>query len=359
MKSKRLLTLIGGVCLALVLTVLPFVGACAVEEAPAPAPAPAPTPTPTPTPTPSPEAYRIKWGSTSVRSGLYAGTVAEAKAVNDAYRGEIECTVIETGGYIENLVRLQKGLVDVGIACAGAGYSSYKGIIDFKVADPNLRSFGPTYVTPLNFLARKDRGITRLEDYEGKKLATLPGGSSDRTARFILEANGITADYQWMGMGASIEAMKAGTVDGYLKAGYRDSAILDIASATEIVIVPVTREHAEKLWEAYPGHGLIHREIPAGLYPGQDEPVVLCWYSPTGFISKDVPEDIVYKIIKVLYEQREAIAEPLAYLDKGDYVNMWELTKEYQQVPLHPGSVRFFEEQGFEIPARLIPPEMK
>lgn len=48
MKGKRLLTLFGVICLALIVAVMPFVGACA-EEAP---PTPAPTPTPTPTPTP-------------------------------------------------------------------------------------------------------------------------------------------------------------------------------------------------------------------------------------------------------------------------------------------------------------------
>lgn len=45
MKKKRLLALVGSVCLILVLASLPFMGACAK---PAPAPAPAPTPAPAP-----------------------------------------------------------------------------------------------------------------------------------------------------------------------------------------------------------------------------------------------------------------------------------------------------------------------
>ena len=28
-------------------------------------------------------------------------------------------------------------------------------------------------------------------------------------------------------------------------------------------------------------------------------------------------------------------------------------------VPLHPGAIRYFEEKGYEIPEKLIPPEMK
>lgn len=52
MKKKRLLTLVGSVCLILVLASLPFMGACAK---PAPAPAPVPTPAPPPPPAPARE----------------------------------------------------------------------------------------------------------------------------------------------------------------------------------------------------------------------------------------------------------------------------------------------------------------
>ncbi len=54
------------------------------------------------------EPFKIKMGSTSVRSGLYAVTVAIAETVNKTYPGQIEITVAETGGYIENLSRIGK-----------------------------------------------------------------------------------------------------------------------------------------------------------------------------------------------------------------------------------------------------------
>lgn len=49
MRGKKLLVMTGVVCLALIIAVMPFVGACAK-----PAPTPTPTPTPTPAPTPAP-----------------------------------------------------------------------------------------------------------------------------------------------------------------------------------------------------------------------------------------------------------------------------------------------------------------
>ncbi|HIJ59982.1 MAG TPA: hypothetical protein HPP56_05140, partial [Nitrospirae bacterium] len=72
----------------------------------------------------------VKWGATSVRSGLYANTVAMASIVNKAYPGELEVTVVETGGYLENIVRIQKKSIMMGPADAAAGYAAYEGIID-------------------------------------------------------------------------------------------------------------------------------------------------------------------------------------------------------------------------------------
>jgi len=62
MRNKKLLMLLGSVCLVLMLAA-PFVTACAAP-APSPTPTPTPTPKPTPTPTPAPapaEPEVIKW----------------------------------------------------------------------------------------------------------------------------------------------------------------------------------------------------------------------------------------------------------------------------------------------------------
>ncbi len=81
MKKTKLFTLLGGICLVLILAALPFMAACA-----APAPAPAPTPTPTPTPTPLPPAEpvvlkAVSWMATHLDGprflGIYADRVTE------------------------------------------------------------------------------------------------------------------------------------------------------------------------------------------------------------------------------------------------------------------------------------------
>lgn len=57
MKRNRVSILIGLICLALIVAVMPFMGACAPKETPSPTP----TPTPTPAPAPTPDGVTAAW----------------------------------------------------------------------------------------------------------------------------------------------------------------------------------------------------------------------------------------------------------------------------------------------------------
>jgi TRAP-type uncharacterized transport system substrate-binding protein len=75
--------------------------------------------------------------------------------------------------------------------------------------------------------------------------------------------------------------------------------------------------------------------------------------------DKDMPADVIYKILKAVYAKRADMAKVDATFREGDLVNFPKLTMEYCDVPLHPGAVKFFRELGLKIPDNLLPPEMK
>jgi len=128
---------------------------------------------------------QLKWGSTSVRSGFYPHTVVPAGVVNKSYPKEIQITVVETGGYVENLVRLQKRTILLGPAEVGAAYASYKGIMDYKGRqNPNLRSLWGGYVTPIHIITSKKSGVTTVDGLNGLPFAMNPGTTSGRLIEF-------------------------------------------------------------------------------------------------------------------------------------------------------------------------------
>lgn len=96
MKKKGLITLLGGICLILVLVALPFMAACAAptpapSPAPAPAPSPAPAPAPSPAPAPTPGApIELKAVAfLPVRFGVVAGYRKFIETVNERAKGEL------------------------------------------------------------------------------------------------------------------------------------------------------------------------------------------------------------------------------------------------------------------------------
>lgn len=304
--------------------------------------------------------FYVKWGATSVRSGLYANTVAMAKAVNKAYPGEIEVTVVETGGFLENLSRLQRKAIHMGPADAAAGYANYMGIIDYQgKPNPNLRTMWGGYITPIHIVVTEKSGVTDIKQLTGLDFAMNPGTTSGRVIELFFKALNINPNYKMMGIGASVDAMKSGVVKGWYKAGYKDSAILDLEANMDIRILPVSKQLIDQFNKVYPGQGLI-MEIPAGLFKSVKKAQPSLAYVVTDFVDKDVPEDVVFKIVKAVYENRKEIVGALATLKEGNFEDMFGMAVKYIEVPLHPGAVKFYRDVlKMKIPDKLIPPEMK
>lgn len=301
---------------------------------------------------------KVKWGATSTRSGLYANTVAQAALVNQTYP-DLEITVVETGGYVENLVRTQKKTIHLGPASAAAAYAAYAGIIDYKGKQlPDIRSLWGGYVTPIHIVTTKKSGITRIEDLNGATFAMNPGTTSGRLIELLFDAIDVKPDYKMMGIGASVDAMKGGVVVGWMKAGFKDAAIMDLESTMEINVLQVTKEMIDKMNAKYPAHGLM-MDIPAGLFKAVTAEQKSFAYVVSDFIHKDVPDAVVEKIVKATYDKRNELVNNIATLKEGRFTDMYDVAIEYDlSVPFHPAAAKFYQETlGVTIPEKLMPPK--
>jgi uncharacterized protein len=299
---------------------------------------------------------KLKWGSTSTRSGLYANTVGMAGVVNLAY-DDLEMTVVETGGFVENLVRIQRKAVHLGPACAAAAFAAYSGIIDYEKRPlPDLRMLWGGYVTPIHIVTAKSSGVTRVEDLNGVSFAMNPGTTSGRLIELFLDSLNIKPNYRMMGLGASVDAMKSGVVQAWMKAGYRDAAIMDLESTMEINVLEITPAMIETMNAKYPAHGMMMK-IPAGLFQAVPKEQNSFAYVVSDFVHKDIPDEQVYKIVKAIYDKRADVVRPLATLREGRFEDMYNLAIEYDlSVPFHPGAIKFYEETlGVKVPEKLHP----
>jgi uncharacterized protein len=180
---------------------------------------------------------------------------------------------------------------------------------------------------------------------------------TEGSGRTILEGLGIDPDQAfevvYMGYTPTAEALQNGTVKGAnLPGGVPVSAVAQAFASMsgDLAILNFTEEQiaqANSEFEVWPPY-----EIPAGTYPGQDEPVQTIAQPNFLAVRDDIPEEDVYLITKTMYKN-------LPFLQ-----NIHAATKDMAlekaiaglPLPLHPGAARFYEEQGIEIPDRLKPP---
>jgi TRAP transporter TAXI family solute receptor len=304
-------------------------------------------------------AYRIKWGAVSPRIGSFAYLTTMARAVNKDLKKEVIISPMETGGFLDNILRLNKRLVHCGLTHNLAAYACYKGIADFKgKQDDQLRGLWGGYVAPVLQVAIKDRNINSIYELNDRPYVMSPGTTGGRLSRMFLESLGIKPDYKLMGISSGIDAMKAGSVDAFYRIGPLDSSILEIQSTMEVVFLPVTKEDLAKFEKAWPHHAL-EFTLPANTYVRQTEPVLCLAYACGDYSHTGVPEDVIYKIVMAAYKNREEIAKAVPITRDGNWGDMWNQTVKFMQVPLHVGAIKAYRELGFTIPERLIPPEVK
>ena len=303
--------------------------------------------------------FDLKWGATDPYSGLYANTTSIVNVVNQTYPHDIAATVVDTEGFADNLKKIRDKSIHVGPSNIVEAYAAFRGTGDYTAsAIPGLRSLWGGYITPIHIIAGSESAIAAIDQIDGSTFAMNPGTTSGRLVKMLFDALEINPDYKPYSIALSKEAMRSGAVKCWYKAGYRDDAVVELQDFMDIKILPVTQAMIGKMNAAYPGYGL-SVTIPAGLYRSVTEDQLSLAYVVSDFVHKDVPEDIVYKIVRAVWEKRRQLARSLSTLEHGRFEALYDMAIDtHLSVPFHPGAVRFYRERvTTDIPARLLPPE--
>merc|ERR1712000_403534 len=83
--------------------------------------------------------------------------------------------------------------------------------------------------------------------------------------------------------------------------------------------------------------------IPGGMYRGSDEDTTTFGVAATFVSSTDVPEDVVYAVVKAVFENFDSFKRlhpAFANLNKE------EMVSDALSAPLHPGAAKYYKEAG-------------
>jgi uncharacterized protein len=305
--------------------------------------------------TPAPAAdYSIKIGGGPTGGTFNTFTNAMAVYVPKV-NPNIQASSVGSGGSVENVKRINSGESDFGLCYAVDSALGYAGKLPQDPAKyDNIRSMGYLYGAPAQLVVRADSGVKSAMDLKGKRVALGNAGSgAAASAERFFRHIGLWGEFNsdFLGYSQAASAFQDGKIDAFwVLVGYPNRSIIEAAVQVKIALVDVGID-AEKTG-FYKEYAYSPTVIPAGTY-GKGMPATKSFQDACILTTnKDQPEELVYTIMKTLWSQKGMEAMLMA---KKTFKEMnMENGFTGASVPLHPGAIKFWKEQGKEIPADLM-----
>lgn len=257
-------------------------------------------------------------------------------------------SAVSSRGSVDNVNAIISGLRSSGFAQSDVAYWAYTGTGTMEGSEPatDLRTIAALFEEHIHLVALKDSGINSVADLSGKRVSLdEPGSGTYVDANLILEANGLSVDdvtAEALKGGAAAEALRNGKIDAFfVVAGYPAGALVELASAAEIKLVPITGAGADALTAKY--GFFASSDIPAGTYEGVDATTTVA-VGAQWFTSASQDEELIYNITKALWNEESRKLLDVGHA-KGKTITA-ESALNGVGVPLHAGAERFYREAG-------------
>lgn len=257
-------------------------------------------------------------------------------------------SAVSSRGSVDNINAIVSGLRNSGFAQSDVAYWAYTGTGTMEGQPPaeNLRTIAALFEEHIHLVARADGEIDSVADLEGKRVSLdEPGSGTYVDAGLILEANGLSVDdvsAEALKGNAASDALRNGRIDAFfVVAGYPTGSLVELASAEDIKLVPISGDGADALTEEY--GFFAQSNIPAGTYEGVEETATVA-VGAQWFTSADEDEELIYQITKALWNDNSRKLLDVGHA-KGKTITPDTALKGLG-VPLHAGAERFYREAG-------------
>lgn len=282
-------------------------------------------------------------------SGVFGKAGAGVAVVlQNLSKGRLSVTAQASSGGQENLVIVNSGKAEMGASSGPDIHDAFYGKGAWKdKKQENLRVIGILMNSVANVVALEGSGIKTMEDLKGKKVSYGSSGSSSAgLSEKLFEHLGINVTKSFLAGGPAASALKDGHIDGYLWAPSMPAPdVIDLSSTSKIRILDAgTPAEKSGFFKAHPYYAPF--TIPAGTYKGVDQDVPSIATGIYWIVNKDVPDELVYEMTKLAYENTEACKTAFGPLKEMQ--PKLESIK-YIDIPLHAGAQKFWQEKGVSI----------
>ena len=261
----------------------------------------------------------------------------------------IRCSAPSTGGSNYNIGQIRDGELDFGVAQSDWQYHAYNGSGGPWKGKPfkKLRAVFSIHAEPLQIIVGANSGINGWDDLKGKRVNIGNPGSGQRgTMELLMQESGWTKDdFSLATELTSTEQSKAlcdGKIDAYIyTVGVPNAGVAIATDGCGARIVNFNNQLAKDNVAKHPYYAWA--TIPKGTYKTTTSDITTWGVKATLVTSADVPADVVYEVVRAVFENIDdfrRLHPAFAHLDPRVMV------KDGLSAPIHPGAMKYYKEKG-------------
>ena len=259
-----------------------------------------------------------------------------------------------TGASVENVKLAHKGETVIGEIMGDVAFQAYHGEGKFEGKPQGILALAVMYPSILHVVALKGKNVTTLSQLKDQTVSIgAPGSGTAFMSELILAALGIdqaSFGVRRLSFVESANALRDRSIDvGIWCVAPPASSIMDLATTHGIRVIPFTPEEQQTITGRHGFYSALN--LPPGIYRGVTEPVPTLSVWNIIICKADLPEELVYDLARVLFEQNAYMQKIHPYARYSTAEN----TALYSPIPLHPGTIRYLRKAEYPIAEKLIP----
>jgi len=255
------------------------------------------------------------------------------------------------GGGVGNCKAIQRGQADLGWSYTHTTFNAYNGKGKFDKKHTKIRHLMSLYPGVFQVAVPRKSDIRTYADLKDKRIVPgKVGFTGTAIAEIVLKAYGITFDsikknggsVSFVGYADAAALMKDGHSDAYMAVtSCPQSTIIDLNFRPGVRFLGISADDFKKVHKLEPG--LMPTVIPRSAYKGMPEDVPTVGTVTNIIASADLPDDLAYQIVKVLYANWPELAK---VKKKAIEESKEENALMGSNIPVHPGAMRYYKEKG-------------
>lgn len=300
----------------------------------------------------------FQWAGGSVGGGWYTLAAGIVELIKSEIP-EINIKVIPGAGFT-NPSRVDSGDIQFAMSSTDKDAMALEGKDPYEYTHKNIRSIGASFSDNyIHVIVPKDMKINVFDEVLINKIpikiGVSPLGTGEELGlRRCLEHYGYTYDdikawggsIFYAGYADAVNLYKDRHIDlYYTHLAPPAASIIEMTSYRPSKLIPISKDLV-KLFSELGFYSIESGKahLPKDMYPSlTDEDVVTTGFGTHIMVNKDVDEDLVYKITKIICENTDRLHQIHSSTEIFDPKTSWQNVT----IPLHNGAKRYYKEVGY------------